>query len=532
MQVSSSSANRLSAQNASEPKAAPKVRFGWNETQIKTLTDAVIDMGPKVPKTGFLAVLNRWTGNISSIITPVSSLMSAGSTLVQTFFGHALAVKRLERSAEINKAAQERDHSQKTDQNYQIATSAAAVIGLGILGAAKGMAWLNAKRLTQQLEGAYERVELGDVQKSHFKNLVGHASLKDVLEKETFLRVTHPDLFPEETNSAVLMHGPSGTGKTFAVKCLANKVMQAGMPVEIIIVNAGALVSEPGVASRILNKLHSDIKELTKNGKEVFLILDEAEALGSRANHTAGSEASKAITSLLQKVDGINGFKNVSLFAMTNRIEDLDDAFLNRIRHKISVDEPDQNDLHQIFNDYINRTQTLKSGDSLQLIPPPNLNMRTVIEFSEGLTGRSVKNSINNVIDRVILENIETLKEQKEAVLKQHVPPPPSMLQKLASFFVQSPPPPPPVITYKISFTESQLLAAIKQVKGADTPKPSGIKQELTKSSSDHNPFQTLQTAELNNKGYPYPPKGMDMPFRLTGSNGIQVVLPEAAPAA
>jgi len=529
MQVSSSSANPPSGQNSLGQETAPQVRFGaplppppieesmgrlakrFAPTADELNAQKLLDKAGE----GFFSKASGVIGKVSGALLPFSNILTAASTFTNTFFGHALNMRRLERSAEINKEVQKLAHVQKTEQNYQVAASAAAIIGLGILGAAKGMAWVNAKRIAQKLEGTHRIIDQEKIKEYHFKDVVGHNDIKQLFQGEFLSRIKHPEFFPKDKRFAIL-HGPPGTGKTLLAKCLAN---EAGIP--FIEVHLTSLSEKNVKEFRLKLEQHME-----KNGPAVIL-MDELNSLQTGAK--ASPENIKVMNEILQLLDGVTSLKNAFVIGTTNHLNQIDDALISRACRKSAIEASDR---LETFERYLQKEHPLQHGDVLKLIPPNNLNMNHIFQASEGFAGRDVENTVNNLIGDVVLKNLESLKGQREAVLTQHIPPPPGMLKKLASFFVEFPAPPAPSITYKIPFTESQLLAAIKQVKVADTTQSGGIKHGLTKSHSNNNPFQTLQTAELNSKEYSYAPKGMDMPFRLAGSNGIQTVLPGAAPAA
>jgi AAA+ superfamily predicted ATPase len=525
MQVSSSSANPiLSSEFSNHLPTQAKPQFGQADLLLKQnnflerLADKIAPTPDQIKQAaqanqvkGFFSRASGVVGTVSGALLPFSNLLTAASTFTNTFFGHALNMRRIERSAEITKEAQRLFHEQKTEQNYQVAASAAAIIGLSILGAAKGMAWVNAKRIAQKLEGTHRIIDQEKIKEYHFKDVVGHNDIKQLFQGEFLSRIKHPEFFPKDKRFAIL-HGPPGTGKTLLAKCLAN---EAGIP--FIEVHLTSLSEKNVKEFRLKLEQHME-----KNGPAVIL-MDELNSLQTGAK--ASPENIKVMNEILQLLDGVTSLKNAFVIGTTNHLEQIDEALISRACRKSAVEASDR---LETFERYLQKEHLLQHGDVLKLIPPDNLNMNHIFQASEGFAGRDVENTINNLIGDVVLKNLDSLKAQREAVFTQHVPPPPGILKKLASFFVEFPPPPAPSITYKIPFTESQLLAAIKQVKVTDTSQSAGIKQSL----APNNPFQTLQTAELNAKGYPYPAKGMDMPFRLVGSNGIQTVLPGAAPAA
>jgi len=69
-------------------------------------------------------------------------------------------------------------------------------------------------------------------------------------------------------------------------------------------------------------------------------------------------------------------------------------------------------------------------------------------------------------------------------------------------------------------------------VKGDGIHKAVDAAQPGMNTSVHNNPFEVPHPTDLGGKGFSYAGKGMDTSARLVGANGIQTVLPEAAPAA
>uniref|UniRef100_A0A6C0LXN9 AAA+ ATPase domain-containing protein n=1 Tax=viral metagenome TaxID=1070528 RepID=A0A6C0LXN9_9ZZZZ len=183
-----------------------------------------------------------------------------------------------------------------------------------------------------------------------FNNVVGMNTEK-VLLRSKFI---FPNMFPylyTTTKNNVLMFGPPGTGKTFIAKASALEFARNG-DTGIIFIEATAseLRSkwEGGTEQNIKNlwvDAQAQVDKMVKdnNGRKhkAILFLDEIEALAS--SRTEFPENSRAVTTLLQVMDGISSdaTKDVMVMAATNLPWVLDPAILRRLPGKIMVGLPD-----------------------------------------------------------------------------------------------------------------------------------------------------------------------------------------------
>ncbi|MEM7525792.1 MAG: ATP-binding protein [Pseudomonadota bacterium] len=129
-----------------------------------------------------------------------------------------------------------------------------------------------------------------------------------------------------------LFHGPPGTGKTMAAQVLAHE-----LGLDLYRIDCSSVISKY-------------IGETAKNMREVFararamdavLLFDEADALFAKRTDVKDSHDRHANTDtsyLLQLIEG--GFDGIAVLA-TNRLGDMDPAFLRRIRYVFEIPRPD-----------------------------------------------------------------------------------------------------------------------------------------------------------------------------------------------
>lgn len=134
----------------------------------------------------------------------------------------------------------------------------------------------------------------------------------------------------------ILLHGPTGNGKTTIAKYIARK---SNLPV--VEINSDLVIdSKLGGTSGNIYNIMSSITE------PCVLFWDEIDSIGSRRGgdgHAAGTENDRMVNSILINLQRLH--KNVIFIGATNRMDILDEAFLRRFDIKMEVPAPS---LHQL----------------------------------------------------------------------------------------------------------------------------------------------------------------------------------------
>ena len=150
---------------------------------------------------------------------------------------------------------------------------------------------------------------------------------------------------PEEGNPAydrlgiqpekgILLYGPPGTGKTLIAKATAN-----GSGTNFISVNG------PEVASKWLGESERAIRQLFKRAKQMapcIIFFDEIDSIAPIRGSDGGAWE-RVVAQLLTSMDGVEGLKNVTVMAATNRPDMIDPALLRpgRFDRMVLVGKPD-----------------------------------------------------------------------------------------------------------------------------------------------------------------------------------------------
>jgi adenylate kinase family enzyme len=163
-------------------------------------------------------------------------------------------------------------------------------------------------------------------------------------------------LFPQGRSLMALLSGPSGTGKTMAAQVIA-----AELGLDLFRIDLAAVVSKyVGETSRNLERILSRAQNM-----DIVLLFDEADALLGKRTEIKDAHDRFANTDtnyLLQALE--SDYQGIALLS-TNRKENIDEAFLRRVRYLIEFAKPDAVQRLLLWKQLINEMagpQALKSN--------------------------------------------------------------------------------------------------------------------------------------------------------------------------
>ncbi|KDO24568.1 hypothetical protein SPRG_10098, partial [Saprolegnia parasitica CBS 223.65] len=187
-------------------------------------------------------------------------------------------------------------------------------------------------------------------------SLAGYDAVKAEIQDTVVLALQNPALYDAiaertrcryESNRprAILLEGPPGTGKTLSARIVAS---QAGVP--LVHIPIESLVSKwYGDSEKKMAAIFDAVDKL--DGALIFI--DEIDALATARGSGNMHEATRRMLSvLLQKLEGFESAKKVTLIAATNRKQDLDAALLSRFNLCIRYDLPDDATRAAVFQRY------------------------------------------------------------------------------------------------------------------------------------------------------------------------------------
>jgi transitional endoplasmic reticulum ATPase len=219
-------------------------------------------------------------------------------------------------------------------------------------------------------------VEIPDVT---WDDVGGLDDVKEELLNAVHWPLQHPELFERyaiHPPKGIMLHGPSGTGKTLLVKALAK---ESG--VNFISVKG------PSLMSKYVGESERGIREVFRTAKQAapsILYFDEIESLvPARGRDTGGGAAftERVIGQFLSEMSGIEELTGVVVLATTSRIDLVDPALLvaGRFDLVLELPLPDLAARETIF------------GIELRKKPlAPDVNAGELARLTEGMSGADI----------------------------------------------------------------------------------------------------------------------------------------------
>jgi Cdc6-like AAA superfamily ATPase len=160
--------------------------------------------------------------------------------------------------------------------------------------------------------------------------------------------------------SAVILHGPPGSGKTFAVERL---IEYLGWP--------SYNIDASSVASPFIHETSKKVAGVFETAQEnapSVLVIDEMEAFLADREAGAGHHRVEEVAEFLRRIPEAKKH-DVLIIAMTNRLDMIDPAILRRGRfdHHISVGYASQSEVHALVDKLLSELPTAGPIDTYML---------------------------------------------------------------------------------------------------------------------------------------------------------------------
>jgi proteasome-associated ATPase len=183
--------------------------------------------------------------------------------------------------------------------------------------------------------------------------------------------IEHPLLYPElyrkfekRPLKGILLFGPPGCGKTLIGKATAYNLTReyaerTGQDVKeyFMFINGPKILNMwLGESERIVREIFAQAREKAKEGRLVFLFIDEAEAiLRTRSSGRYLNIANTVVPQFAAEMDGLVSMENVVVMLTSNRPDYIDPAILRpeRIDRKVKVNRPDRKGSREILAIYL-----------------------------------------------------------------------------------------------------------------------------------------------------------------------------------
>jgi transitional endoplasmic reticulum ATPase len=244
----------------------------------------------------------------------------------------------------------------------------------------------------------------------------GLETVKRELQEAVEWPMKYPTLYSKlghRMPRGILLHGPSGTGKTLLAKAVATESETNFISVR-----------GPELLSKWVGESERGIREIFRRARQAspcVIFFDEIDSIApvrGVGGETAVTE--RVVSQLLTELDGIESLQGVVVLAATNRADMIDTALLRpgRFDKIILVPMPDREGRKSILristkNIPIDREPKLDSGKN-----PDYVDLEKVADSTDGLSGADVASIANTAVSLVIHEFLDKYPDQKEAEKK------------------------------------------------------------------------------------------------------------------
>ena len=238
----------------------------------------------------------------------------------------------------------------------------------------------------------------------------GLAEVKRELMEAVEWPMKYPALYDKlghKMPRGILLHGPSGTGKTLMAKAVATQ-SEANF----------VSVRGPELLSKWVGESERGIREIFKRARQsapCVIFFDEIDSIPPIRG--AGGETvvtERVVSQLLTELDGMENMHGVVVLAATNRADMIDPALLRpgRFDKIIQIPLPDKESRKSILA--IN-CEDIPIADPKS---PDKIDYEKLAEMTDGLSGADVASIANTAVSLVVHEHLDSAPDAKEVTEK------------------------------------------------------------------------------------------------------------------
>ena len=234
----------------------------------------------------------------------------------------------------------------------------------------------------------------------------GLEEVKRELQEAVEWPLRYPELYTKLGHSiprGILLHGPSGTGKTLLAKAVATE-SEANF----------IAVKGPELMSKWVGESERGIREIFRRARQAapcVVFFDEIDSITS-ARTVAGGEGiagainTRILSQLLTELDGMEQLHGVVVLAATNRVDMIDPALLRpgRFDKIIFVPKPDKITRQKILEIYT-KDKPLSH----------DVEFDKISEITEGFSGADISAIANSALSLVLHEYLQRYSTPEEA---------------------------------------------------------------------------------------------------------------------
>ncbi len=235
----------------------------------------------------------------------------------------------------------------------------------------------------------------------------GLKDVKQELQEAVEWPMKYPGLYDKLGHSmprGILLHGPSGTGKTLLAKAVATE-SEANF----------VSVRGPELLSKWVGESERGIREIFKRARQsspCVVFFDEIDSIApirGAGGETAVSE--RVVSQLLTELDGMENMHGVVVLAATNRADMIDPALLRpgRFDKIIQIPLPDKDSRKSILEINAAKIPTITEESD-----PNHVDFEKLAEITDGLSGADTASIANTAVSLVIHKFLDNNPDVKD----------------------------------------------------------------------------------------------------------------------
>jgi len=235
----------------------------------------------------------------------------------------------------------------------------------------------------------------------------GLEDVKRELQEAVEWPMKYPGLYDKLGHNmprGILLHGPSGTGKTLLAKAVATQ-SEANF----------ISVRGPELLSKWVGESERGIREIFKRARQsspCVVFFDEIDSIApirGAGGETAVTE--RVVSQLLTELDGMENMHGVIVLAATNRADMIDPALLRpgRFDKIIQIPLPDKESRKSILKINAEKIPTITETSD-----PKHIDFEKLSEITDGLSGADTASIANTAVSLVIHEFLDSHPDVKD----------------------------------------------------------------------------------------------------------------------
>src|SRR5579885_2303656 len=207
----------------------------------------------------------------------------------------------------------------------------------------------------------------------------------------------------------ILLHGPSGTGKTLLAKAVATE-SEANF----------ISVRGPELLSKWVGESERGIREIFRRARQAspcVIFFDEIDSIAPVRGMGESATTEKVVSQLLTEMDGITSLNGVVVIAATNRADMIDSALLRpgRFDKIIVVPIPDKEGRLKILEISSKNIPLEKEMGTPNGLNPDFVDLAKIAEMTDGMSGADVAAIANTAASIVLHHFVDKYPDPKEA---------------------------------------------------------------------------------------------------------------------